>query len=287
MIRVKGECCMPFFERGNARIYFEEAGHGDPLITVHGLNENTTYWSLPGVTERLAGSCRVISMDMRGHGRTMVEGDPLGFDAETIGADIIGLADHLKLGRFHLMGHSTGGFASSRLAMKDSSRFAALILTNTTSATSPVPGDPETIRKANDAFAQFMEKSDMDQIVAYSQEHPSPFFTGVMESEKSEELMASFRKVMELNEKSLIGAFIRSFFTDPDPRVDGLRTIQCPVLIIYGDKDDWFIQSSRLMAKEIPGAEIIEYKGAGHLSAFEAPERLASDVMDFIRRHPV
>jgi 3-oxoadipate enol-lactonase len=274
---------MPFFKSGNARIYFEEAGQGDPLIAVHGLNENTIYWSLSGVTERLASCCRVISMDMRGHGRTVVECDPSCFDAETIGADIIGL----KLGRFHLIGHSAGGFISSRLAMKDSSRFATLILTNTTSATSPVPGDPEAIRMFNEAFAQFIEKSDMDQVVAHSKQHPSPFFTGVMESERSEELMASFRKVMEANERRLVGAFIRSFFTDPDMRVDGLRTIRCPVLIIYGDKDDWFIQSSRLMAKEIPGAEIIEYKGVGHISAFEAPERLASDVIDFIKRHPV
>lgn len=278
---------MPFFTRGNARIYFEDVGRGDPLITVHGLNENTAYWSLPGVTGKLAGSCRVMSMDMRGHGRSVVTGDPPGFNADTVGDDIIGLADHLGLGRFHLMGHSTGGFASSRLAMKDSSRLVSLILTNTTSATSPVSGDPESIRRLNDAFARSFEEFTLDQIIAYVRKNPSPFFRGVIESENSDELLRSYRRVMESNDRGIIAAFIRSFFTDPDPMIEGLRSIRCPVLIIYGDKDDLFIQSSRLMAKEIPGAEILEYKGVGHLSAFEAPVRLAADVIDFIKRHPV
>src|SRR5208337_4021287 len=122
---------MPFFTRGNARIYYEDTGRGDPVLMVHGLVENTTYWSLCGVAGRVADSgCRVISMDMRGHGRTAVEEEPFGFDAETVGADILALADHLRLGRFHLVGHSAGGFASSRLAMKESGRLATLILTN-------------------------------------------------------------------------------------------------------------------------------------------------------------
>jgi hypothetical protein len=33
---------------------------GDPVIMVHGLIENTTYWSLPGVTGMLADTCRAL-----------------------------------------------------------------------------------------------------------------------------------------------------------------------------------------------------------------------------------
>jgi len=63
---------MAFFDRGNARVYFEETGHGEPIIAVHGLIENTMYWKL--VSDIFSKHHRFISMDMRAHGRTVVQG---------------------------------------------------------------------------------------------------------------------------------------------------------------------------------------------------------------------
>lgn len=57
--------------------------------------------------------------------------------------------------------------------------------------------------------------------------------------------------------------------------------------IIYGEKDDLFIQSNRLMAKEIPGSKLLEYPGVGHMTALEAPEQLAADIVDFISSNPL
>ncbi len=277
---------MPFLTRGNARIYYEEVGHGDPVILIHGLVENASYWSICGVAGRLADSnFRVISMDMRGHGRTEVVKEPFGFDVETVGEDILALAEHLGLGRFHLVGHSTGGFASCRLAMKESGRFATLILTNTSSATSSI-SDPVKIRKFLEAFARSFEKNTWDQILAFVKKNNEPLFRGIVESDRADELLGLFRTIMELNDRQTIAAFVRSFFTDPDPRVEGLRGIRCPVLVIWGDKDDLFAGPSKLMAKEIPGARAIEYKGIGHITALESPERLAADLIDFMKAHP-
>jgi pimeloyl-ACP methyl ester carboxylesterase len=72
---------------GNAKIYYEDVGDGNPILTNHGLMEDCGYWSETGVTAALAGRYRVISMDMRGHGRTVVEGEPYGFDADTMADD--------------------------------------------------------------------------------------------------------------------------------------------------------------------------------------------------------
>jgi pimeloyl-ACP methyl ester carboxylesterase len=276
---------MAFFDRGSARIYFEETGQGEPIIAVHGLIENTIYWKL--AAKIFSKHLRFISMDMRAHGRTVVQRKPYGFDADTIAEDVIALADHLKLRRFHLLAHSTGGFAAVRHAMKDSSRFATLILTNTSSATSAIPGTPESIRQFHDSLAGWFVKYDWDQIITKIKKRPEPFFRGIMESERSEELMNLSREMIGQGDRNIIATFIRSFYTDPNPRVEGLRKINCPVLIIFGEKDDLFIESSRLMAREIPGARLIMYEGIGHMSAYEAPELLSRDVLSFIQSHPV
>ena len=54
---------MPYLQRDNAKIYYEETGSGDPVIAVHGLIENTTYWRVSGIVERLAPKHRFIAMD--------------------------------------------------------------------------------------------------------------------------------------------------------------------------------------------------------------------------------
>ena len=66
------------------KIYYEDIGEGEPIITSNGLMEDSEYWSETGVTARLAERYRVISMDMRGHGRTVVDGEPYGYDVATI-----------------------------------------------------------------------------------------------------------------------------------------------------------------------------------------------------------
>jgi len=271
---------MASFYHENVEIYYEDIGSGEPIIAVHGLIENTMYWK--SVSDIVSANYRFIAMDMRGHGRTVVKEEPYGFDAESVGKDIIALADYLQIDRFHLLTHSSGGFAAVRYAMTDCSRFASLILTNTGSATSPVPGCPEDIKKFNHGFARMFEKYDWDQMIENLKKIPGPFFRGIIESEHADDLMEKAHEMVNLGNREVIVQFVRSFYTDPDPRVEGLRMISSPTLIIYGEKDDLFIQSSKLMAKEIPDAHLIEYIGIGHMTALEAPVLLSKDIIAFI-----
>jgi pimeloyl-ACP methyl ester carboxylesterase len=276
---------MPFFIRDNAKIYFEDGGRGEPIIAVHGLLGNSTYWK--NIAQEICGRYRFIPMDMRGHGQTAVDGEPYGFDVDTVGDDIAALTDHLNIERFHLLTHSTGGFAGVRYAMRDSNRLASLILTDTGSFTSVISGDPESIRIFHHKFSRSFEKYDWDQIIASVRINPDPFFRGIVESPRVEELIQSAYEMVRLNDRHTIAKFIRSFYIDPDPRVEGLRSIHCPVLIIYGEKDDLFIESSKLMAREIPDARLLKYPGAGHMTALEAPDRLASDIIEFVDLHKI
>ena len=276
---------MSLFVRDHARIYYEDQGRGEPVIAVHGLIENTTYWKY--IAEDIIKKYRFIPIDMRGHGRTVVDGEPYGFDVDTIGDDIIALADYLNIERFHLLTHSTGGFVGVRYAMRDSGRLASLILTDTGSSTSALPGDQESIRVFHSKFAHSFEKYDWEQMIAGVRVMSGPFFRGIMESPRSEELLKSAYEMIRLGDRTTIAKFVRSFYTDPDPRIEGLRSIRCPALIIYGEKDDLFIESSKLMAREIPDARLIEYSGAGHMIALEEPRRLADDIIRFIDLHRI
>ena len=170
---------MAWLERGNVKFYYEDVGEGEPIITTHGLMEDCGYWSETGVTTKLAENYRVISMDMRGHGRTVVDGEPYGFDVATMGNDFGALADELGLDRFHILTHATGGMAAARYAMTTSKRLISLMLTDTGSATIPefpdLDVDPEEMRQGFKLAAEARKTTSVEDWMAIVKAEPGPY----------------------------------------------------------------------------------------------------------------
>ncbi|MDP7390239.1 MAG: alpha/beta hydrolase [Alphaproteobacteria bacterium] len=110
---------MPFYERGDVRIRYEEAGSGFPLLVTPGggLNSRLNYWpnSVINAFEALKSDFRCITMDQRNANEGESTGplaidDPWGGFAE----DQLGLMDHLGIDKFAYMGFCIGGcFAGS------------------------------------------------------------------------------------------------------------------------------------------------------------------------------
>lgn len=276
---------MPYAPSGNAEIYYEEYGSGEVIIAIHGLTENTSYFTLTGVCQALARHYRVIAMDMRAHGKTRVHGEPRGYDVDTAGRDIAALADHLDLSRFHILSHSTGGFAAVRYAMENSARLITLMLTGTSSATNFFQ-----VKEQGDVFhgrfARSFETNSWEKIMEGIKRHPFPFFRGIAEGRDRETLYDRAYEIMRMGDRQAIGAFVRSFYTDPDPRIDGLRKIVCPTLVMVGDKDDLFLEPSRLMAREIKDCRLRVLEDTGHMLAIEQPERMCREILAFLNDHP-
>jgi len=275
---------MPWMQRSNARIYYEDAGKGEPIITTHGVAENGAYWSEPGVTARLAERYRVVSMDMRAHGRTVVVGEPYGFDVETMADDIGALAGELRLARFHLLTHATGGMVGVRYAMTRSDHLISLMLTDTGSATRlRFPNmDEEQTRQAVEQWAAAFEVATHDQVVAGAKVNPGPFLFRMAQLPDSERMYALWERVLRRGDLKVIAKFLRSFYTDPDPHVEGLRQIKCPTLVLLGEYDVVFLEASELMAREIPDARHVVMEGVGHMTAIEDTEGTVREILDFL-----
>ena len=60
--------------------------------------------------------------------------------------------------------------------------------------------------------------------------------------------------------------------------------IQCPVLILCGEKDKANLKSARFLAKHIPEAELQIIQGIGHVANEENPRILAERLNTFYRR---
>jgi len=289
---------MAYFENGNARIYYEDVGEGEPILVNHGLSEDTGYWSDTGVTTALAEKYRVISFDMRGHGRTIVDGESKGYDEKTMGADIDALADHLAIEKFHLLSHATGGMYAARYGIRRSARLLSLMLTDTGSETLPTMYHPDgreiTEEEQTQAFVAAEEarqatqeappaEPDFEERKAAWRANPGVFTFKMEQHPDSDELF----KVLDgfylrrLSNPAMV-EFMMNFYNDPDPMVDGLRQVQCPTLILIGEHDIVFIKPSELMAKEIPDNRHVVMPGIGHMTAIEDSENTIRELLDFL-----
>lgn len=282
---------MPWFESGHVRIYYEDVGKGEAIISNHGLMEDGGYWSETGLTAKLAEHYRVISMDMRGHGRTQIKGPPYGFDAGTMGNDFGALADHLGIGRFHILCHATGGMAAVRYAMTTSKRLLSLMLTDTGSATAPdMPTpegqaalDPEARREAFIMGAEARKVTSVDDWMTYARNDPGPFLFKMAQHPAAERMWAIYEGFLRRSDPVAVGNFMQGFYTDPNPMIEGLRQISCPTLILLGEFDIVFLGPSEIMAREIPDNRHVILKGIGHMTAMEDPERTAAEILDFLK----
>ncbi|KAI9162665.1 alpha beta hydrolase fold protein [Paramyrothecium foliicola] len=91
---------------------------GIPILLVHGWSCDMTDWAFQIATLLLAQSLQVITMDLRGHGRTRVHSNTTAFDAFTLSSDVVALLMHLGVTAKRqaiVVGHSFGGTAVTEL----------------------------------------------------------------------------------------------------------------------------------------------------------------------------
>ena len=103
--------------------------NGDPVFLLHGFPDAWFGWEAQ--IEPLAeAGFRVIVPDQRGYN---LSDKPIGvssYQMDTLGDDILGLADALGHDRFHLAGHDFGAMVGWNLAMRHPQRLQRLAIAN-------------------------------------------------------------------------------------------------------------------------------------------------------------
>ncbi|HYU12916.1 MAG TPA: alpha/beta hydrolase, partial [Stellaceae bacterium] len=125
---------MPFYEKGDVRIHYEEAGSGFPLLVIPGGGLNSTVAGLAthpfNPIEEFKSGYRVIAADLRNANGGQSSG-PLEIDRpwDAYTDDHIGLMDHLGIGEFMVLGFCIGGPLIWNLLKRAGDRVVAGVLT--------------------------------------------------------------------------------------------------------------------------------------------------------------
>ena len=266
---------MPLARVNGIDLYYREFGAGPTLVLAHGLACGWRMW-WPQI-DRFCRDYRVIAYDMRGHGRSSAPVDESSYSAAHLGQDLIGLLDHLRVERCHIVGFSMGGGPAMAVALNRPERVERLILADVGSGAE----NPWAVTRLAQVWAEHARVGGMNAM-ADNMLLGEFFKTYARRSPRARRHM---RALITQNPLPGILGILAGVLARRKPlfRLRGtLARIAVPTLVMAGEHDHVCHKAARLLAKTIPGAISARVAGAGHMSPLEAPDAFYAAVREFL-----
>lgn len=238
-------------------IYYEDNGQGGlPVVFVHSFAGSTMHWQTQ--VDHLQKDRRIITLDMRGHGRSDAP-NRMQYAVDSLGGDIGAVVDSLNINRFVLVGHSMGGAAAIAYAGAHPERVAGLLLVGTSGKSSEK--EAKTILYSLDKeYEKVMED-----------------YTQLLLTNAKPAVDALVREGMKHLSKPTSLSIIKSIF-EFDPLVP-LKRYTGPTLILYTLAED----EPKALHKQMPNIPHKMIKGTSHWMQMDKPEEFNQILDEFLK----
>lgn len=255
-------------------INIDEYGSGDPVLLVTGTGGRGRGWVAHQVPALTQAGYRVITMDNRGVPPSDV--GPVGFTADDMVGDTVGLVKALGIGPCRIVGFSLGGVIVQEALVAHPNLFTQAVLIATR-------GRTDAMRDA--LWAGWSQLDDSGITL------PSKYEAAVRATQ--------YLSPRTLDNEQRIRDWLDIFeMSPPDPaisiaqrnvdmignRLESYRTITAECLVI-GFQDDLVVPPflGREVADSIPGCRYELVPGCGHYGHLERPETVNPIIIDFFK----
>ena len=251
-------------------MYYELHGDGEPLLLIRGLG--STCDGFKAQVDGLSPYFRVISFDNRCVGRTDQPQEP--FTIADMADDTAALLDALGVENTNVFAVSLGGMVAQELVLRHPRRVRRLVLACTHAG-------PRTAARSPDWAVQlFNESRDMPRPEALR--HSVPLLFAQKTVEERPELVEETLAVMANNNQPKGSYLLQLGAVMQHYTFDRLADITHPTLVLTGTEDTLVDpENSRIIARSIPGARLIEFEGSGHVFFTEKADEVNRTLIDF------
>ncbi len=231
-----------------------------PIYMLHGLLVgNLAAWYF-GAGAALAKTKRVVTYDLRGHGRS--ERALGGYDVANMSDDLEALASTLGDKTLSLVGHSYGGLVALDFARRRPERVDKLALID-------VPLPPSRI----DFFESIVARDPSVLIAVLPVEVQALLTTG---KRKARRFLEGLQFLL------LQSSLVADLCAEGDVSDEELGRVRCPTLLVYGSRSTLLPVAERLK-KTLANATMRVLEG-GHYLPSEAPQLLSDTLVEFFTR---
>ena len=238
-----------YVQAGDAKIYYEVYGAGEPILILHGGGVGSPY-ELGRILDELKKSHKLIVMSTRGHGRSEIGHSPLTYKQKA--DDALAVLDDAKISApVQILGFSDGAYTAYEIAALYPARVERI--TAIGAGTLKAGFFPSEISIAE------LEKLDEKFFAAQKKIRPEP--------ERWQEFLSDY---MTFWSKHSVGA-------------ETFGKIKCPVLLIVGDEDDHAPVATVLEAHQlIKNSRLCVVPKAWHTAFLDNFDVTAVAVLQFV-----
>jgi pimeloyl-ACP methyl ester carboxylesterase len=254
---------MPFLERDGVKLFYEDAGSGEPpLLFVHGWTCNHTHWAAQ--VAHFSPRHRVVTVDLRGHGQS--DAPQQDYTMEGFADDLAWICERLGVDRPIVIGHSMGGIVTLAMCARylDVARAGVLV-------DAPFP----PIRAGNEnRLAPVIEAMSQPDYLDYTRGFIETMFSPDDDALRKEEIVAG---MLATPQHVLVGALKGNAALDSAAAASACKQ---PLLAISAGHMT-FNDVSRLKT-EFPQIRFAQTVGSGHFNMVEVPEQVNAMIERFL-----
>ncbi|PGY08114.1 alpha/beta fold hydrolase [Bacillus sp. AFS031507] len=249
----------------DSTIAYIDKGEGKPIVLLHGFCGSSRYWE--HVIPVLSDSCRVIALDLPGHGQS----GPLKGSStiENLADQVKNLLAELNLQEVTMFGHSLGGYITLAFAEKYSNQLNGFSLIHSTAFP-----DSEEAKKGR---LSNIEKVNQSGIYSLIDGLVPKLFSPVNQDENY--VGAAMEIGYTTSAEGAIDAL--NAMKDRPDRNQVLEASTMPVLLIAGEQDQ-IIPAEKTFSVSRANIKQSIIKDSGHMSMYENPHDLIKEIKDFV-----
>lgn len=255
--------------RGIEVAYDDYEGRGLPLVLLHGFPFNRSMWREQAAA--LSGAYRVVTPDLRGHGRTTATDEPA--TMEEMADDVAALLDELQVERAVVGGLSMGGYVTLAFCRKYAERVSGVVLADTRATP-----DNEEGRRTREETARRALAEGMGPIA----DAMTPKLLAPSTLERSPEVVARVREMILGTEPRGAAAALRGMALRRD-QTDLLPRLRVPALVVVGSEDSLTPPAdAEAMRDLMHDSRLVTLDGAGHASNLERADEFNLALREFL-----
>jgi poly(3-hydroxyoctanoate) depolymerase len=257
-----------FFEIDGLPIRCRVAGDGPPLLLIQGIGASLELWG--PLLDHLPDFTTVV-FDHPGAGLagTPPHLVPMRFFARVAAA----LLEHVGIERADVLGFSFGGMAAQELAHAFPARVRRLVLAATSCGWGGVPAEPAALAAIATPYRYYSPR--YFQLVA-------PVLYGGAGNRDAAGVTAQ-AEARRRRPPTVGGYYAQLFAACSWSSLPWVSELDCPALVLCGDDDPVTpIANSRILARELREAELIEIPEGGHLLLVENADAVAPRLREFL-----
>lgn len=262
---------MPYAPVEDIEIHYTERGRGKPLLMLMGFGAAGDLWGSEFL-DALAAHFRLLLPDHRGTGATPRGTAP--YTIPRLAQDSLAVLDREGILAAHILGVSLGGMIAQEIAIEHPARVRGLVLGCTT------PGGPEEVQPRRTVL------DDLERVGLFGGRLNGLLVTPEFLARRTGLLTRLALRAMArpTSPRVLTEQLAAAASFDASAR---LHAIIAPALVITGDRDTLIpAANSRLLVRGIRGAQGVIVKNTAHCFYWEAPERAAKAITDFLDQLP-